>query len=276
MRLFLMFSLTLSCFLGFAPAGQAQVPLRQGLSHWVVLTENPQVRTSFDTTRVVRIDSTYFVSVRVDYAHEWPKVPGSTGPFVATEIDERVNCDQQLVLDGNMRLIAANGLPVADSMSGSPTWRGFAEHPLTPALFIRLCASLEAMLPGPGAATVHGDVFLAQDLDTPPRLQVSHARYYPKNQLNQSGRVTIRFVVDTIGLPEPASIRFVHAPDSAFAEAARLTVLAQEYEPGATRGQKVRTLLDYEVRFKPNGTSCSLAIVSRGVALCADSLNAGH
>jgi TonB family protein len=105
-----------------------------------------------------------------------------------------------------------------------------------------------------------------------PSLRSTPVKYYPQAQLAANGKAAVKFIVDPSGHVEPASIEVTSASDSTFAEAARMTLLAQEYYPGSDRGQNVRAASNYEFHFKPGKTACGTVVTSRGVALCVDSL----
>jgi len=121
------------------------------------------------------------------------------------------------------------------------------------------------------APPVVGEVFLAAEIERPPKLQRSLAHYFPAEESYGKARVTVEFVVDTAGLVEPNTVKIIQAPNSAFAEAARLTVVGQQYSAGATGGLLVRTIMTSEIKFKPGQVSCALVIESRGVRLCFES-----
>jgi outer membrane biosynthesis protein TonB len=114
-------------------------------------------------------------------------------------------------------------------------------------------------------------VIPARELSLPPRLLQANARYYPAQQRSRAATVSVQFVIDTAGAPDARSIKVIRSPDSTFAEAARLTIAAQEYKPGYLRGLPVRTLMDYQVSFKPGSVSCDQTTTSRMIVFCVDS-----
>ena len=120
-----------------------------------------------------------------------------------------------------------------------------------------------------------GEVFLARELAHPPRLQGNRVLYFPADSFSRKVRVRVQFVVDTIGLPVPGSLRVTEAPDSSFAEATRMTVLARHYLPGTFRGNKIRVLMEDRITFKPTARPCNSLIDAHGQALCVDSLGQG-
>jgi protein TonB len=63
------------------------------------------------------------------------------------------------------------------------------------------------------------------------------------------GRVSIQFVVDTLGRAEMHGLRVVEASDSLFAQSVRAVLPRYRFSPGEVRGQKVRTLVQLPFDF---------------------------
>ena len=63
------------------------------------------------------------------------------------------------------------------------------------------------------------------------------------------GRVSIQFVVDTLGRAEMHGLRVVEASDSLFAQSVRAVLSRYRFTPGEVRGQKVRTLVQLPFDF---------------------------
>ena len=63
------------------------------------------------------------------------------------------------------------------------------------------------------------------------------------------GRVSIQFVVDTLGRAEMHGLRVVEASDSLFAQSVRAVLPRYRFTPGEVRGQKVRTLVQLPFDF---------------------------
>lgn len=126
------------------------------------------------------------------------------------------------------------------------------------------------------ATAAEGEVFLAAEVDASPRLKVEHIHYHPKDRLDRSAKVVVQFVVDTAGHPVPGSTRVASATDTTFVPAAIMTLLAREYSPGTSRGQKVRVLMQEGISFRGKDVRCDTLVDAQGVVLCADSLRAGH
>ncbi len=68
--------------------------------------------------------------------------------------------------------------------------------------------------------------------------------------LRVTGTVVARFVVDTIGCVEPASVQFESAGDELFENAARRALLTWRFQPAATNGHRVRILVRQEFSFR--------------------------
>ncbi len=58
------------------------------------------------------------------------------------------------------------------------------------------------------------------------------------------GRVAVQFVVDTMGVPEPGSVRVLTSPDTALSRAAAAAVLLWRFRPGRVHGHAVRVLVE--------------------------------
>ena len=63
------------------------------------------------------------------------------------------------------------------------------------------------------------------------------------------GRVSIQFVVDTLGRAEMGSLRIVEATDSLFAQSVRAVLPRYRFTPGELGGRKVRTLVQLPFDF---------------------------
>ena len=63
------------------------------------------------------------------------------------------------------------------------------------------------------------------------------------------GRVVARFVVDTLGLAEPASITFPEATHAQFADAVRQSLLRSRYLPAMVGDRRVRQLVAQHFSF---------------------------
>jgi len=64
------------------------------------------------------------------------------------------------------------------------------------------------------------------------------------------GTVSVRFVVDTTGRVEPASITFESAGERLFEESVRRALLASRFSPAETQGHRVRMLVRQDFAFR--------------------------
>ena len=64
------------------------------------------------------------------------------------------------------------------------------------------------------------------------------------------GRVTVQAVIDTLGRAEPASVKVVARPNTAFDESARAYVLHAMFRPARVKGRAVRVLITVPVNYR--------------------------
>jgi len=101
---------------------------------------------------------------------------------------------------------------------------------------------------GPAAAQVYAEaavderaeIVSAPQLDYPPALR--HA--------GLQGRVTVQAVIDTLGRAEPASLKVIARPSTAFDQSARAYVLQAVFRPARVKGRAVRVLIRVPVDYK--------------------------
>ena len=77
-------------------------------------------------------------------------------------------------------------------------------------------------------------------LDYPPALR--HA--------GLQGRVTVQAVIDTLGRAEPASLKVIMHPNTAFDQSARAYVLQAVFRPARVKGRAVRVLISVPVDYR--------------------------
>src|SRR5437660_9939742 len=58
--------------------------------------------------------------------------------------------------------------------------------------------------------------------------------------------VTLQFIVDTTGTPEPATLKLISTTNSAYADAIRRMVPAWRFQPARKNGVAVRQILQFE------------------------------
>jgi len=96
-----------------------------------------------------------------------------------------------------------------------------------------------------------GLVFTAAVVDAPPKVVRCPPAKYPATlrEAKVDGQVVIELVVDTLGHPEPRSLRTVKSPHDSLSITARADVLGCEFTPGRIRGRPVRVLTQVPVDF---------------------------
>ena len=128
--------------------------------------------------------------------------------------------------DGVVPFVPTGSSPLARPSPGAPVDLGGLLGPATPISEVV------------GAAA--GEV-------VPPRFLM--AGRSPLSGSGVRGRVTLRFVVDTLGRAEAGSVEIVEAPDSVLAAAARVMVIGARFEPGRSAGHRVRVRVRQNVTF---------------------------
>jgi protein TonB len=66
---------------------------------------------------------------------------------------------------------------------------------------------------------------------------------------NQTGRVVVQLVVDTLGRAEQRDVKIVEATDAAFVDAVRAVLPRYRFTPGEAGGRKVRTVVQLPFDF---------------------------
>ena len=84
------------------------------------------------------------------------------------------------------------------------------------------------------------EIVSAPPLEYPPALQ--HA--------GLQGRVTVQAVIDTLGRAEPASLKVIARPNTAFDQSARDYVLHAVFRPARVKGRAVRVLIRVPVDYR--------------------------
>jgi TonB family protein len=94
-------------------------------------------------------------------------------------------------------------------------------------------------------------VFTVGVVDSPPTVSQCPPARYPETlrQARVHGAVVVELIVDTLGHPEPASLRIVQSPDDSLSAAAHAAVLGCEFAPGRIGRRPVRVLIDLPITF---------------------------
>ena len=103
-----------------------------------------------------------------------------------------------------------------------------------------------------GLGSQSGDVFTDRGVDKPaaPRPGNPTPLYPTALRAAQiEGTVLARFIVDSVGRAEPASIQFPEATHAQFAEAVRQSLLRSRYLPALLDGRPVRQLVEQRFAF---------------------------
>ena len=90
------------------------------------------------------------------------------------------------------------------------------------------------------AVDERAEIVSAPPLEYPPALR--HA--------GLQGRVTVQAVIDTLGRAEPASLKVIARPNTAFDESARAYVLHAVFRPARVKGRAVRVLINVPVDYR--------------------------
>src|SRR5438477_4716243 len=90
------------------------------------------------------------------------------------------------------------------------------------------------------AVDERAEIVSAPPLEYPPALQ--HA--------GLQGRVTVQAVIDTLGRAEPAPLKVIARPNTAFDESARAYVLHAAFRPARVKGRAVRVLIKVPVDYR--------------------------
>jgi TonB family protein len=94
-------------------------------------------------------------------------------------------------------------------------------------------------------------VFIEALVDEPPVRVAFPPPEYPRMLLEAriEGTVVLEAIIDTLGHPEPGSIRVVTSTSRAFEPAAMEAMRRALYQPGRVQGHRVRVLVRQPVRF---------------------------
>jgi len=119
------------------------------------------------------------------------------------------------------------------------------------ALALAAACARAVQQPRDPARRVTNPVFTAAVVDVPPAVVQCPPTAYPATlrEAGVHGTVVIEVVVDTLGHPEPQSLRIVQSPHDSLSAAARAVVLGCELTPGRIGRRPVRVLMQLPVQF---------------------------
>jgi TonB family protein len=118
----------------------------------------------------------------------------------------------------------------------------------------RHMSQVEAACPLSGNADARAadQVYAEAAVDEPAEIVSAPALEYPTalRHAGLQGRVTVQAVIDTLGRAEPASVKIVARPNTAFDESARAYVLQAMFRPARVKGRAVRVLITVPVNYR--------------------------
>lgn len=99
-----------------------------------------------------------------------------------------------------------------------------------------------------------GGVPVLDSVDQPVQIQACPRPEYPTSRADHLAmvRVELRYIIDTLGFPEPESIQLIgQRPSVEFREPAIDAIRRCRFRPAMHRGRKVRQLVEQAVAFYP-------------------------
>src|SRR5712664_2308957 len=118
----------------------------------------------------------------------------------------------------------------------------------------RHMAQVDAACPpgGNGDGRAADQVYSEATVDERAEIVSAPPPEYPPalRQAGLQGRVTVQAVIDTLGRAEPASLKVIARPNSAFDQSARAYVLHAVFRPARVKGRAVRVLITVPVDYR--------------------------
>ncbi len=118
----------------------------------------------------------------------------------------------------------------------------------------RHMAQVDAACPpgGNGDGRAAAQVYSEATVDEPAEIVSAPPLEYPPalRHAGLQGRVTVQAVIDTLGRAEPASLKVIARPNTAFDESARAYVLHAVFRPARVKGRAVRVLINVPVDYR--------------------------
>ncbi len=105
---------------------------------------------------------------------------------------------------------------------------------------------------GNGDGRAAAQVYSEATVDEPAEIVSAPPLEYPPalRHAGLQGRVTVQAVIDTLGRAEPASLKVIARPNTAFDESARAYVLHAVFRPARVKGRAVRVLINVPVDYR--------------------------
>src|SRR6267143_2051578 len=120
----------------------------------------------------------------------------------------------------------------------------------------RHMAQVDAACPpdgkGDGLSSATDQVYSEASVDERAEIVSAPPLEYPPalRQAGLQGRVTVQAVIDTLGHAEPASLKVIARPNTAFDQSARAYVLHAVFRPARVKGRAVRVLVNVPVDYR--------------------------
>src|SRR5712664_2518834 len=120
----------------------------------------------------------------------------------------------------------------------------------------RHMAQVDAACPpdgkGDGHSSATDQVYAEATVDERAAIVSAPPLEYPPalRQAGLQGRVTVQAVIDTLGRAEPASLKIIARPNTAFDQSARAYVLHTVFRPARIKGRAVRVLIRVPVDYR--------------------------
>jgi TonB family protein len=198
------------------------------------------------TGSVLNSDDNVMTPVRIQWGSEapadsrWSRSTDSTSAFAP---DPRALL-RQLVSNPDLRLEIRPSGKSAQLIRFNA--RGLERH----------MAQVDAACPpignGEGHGSVADQVYAEATVDERAEIVSAPPLEYPPalRQAGLQGRVTVQAVIDTLGRAEPASLKVIARPNTAFDQSARAYVLHTVFRPARIKGRAVRVLIRVPVDYR--------------------------
>ncbi len=173
--------------------------------------------------------------------------PNDRSPFVTVPLVANLGKAELIVsLDGRGRREAPFLFVVAESVGKRKGWNVQASAQDIRDLLTVIDATAQTSVFDTAPHRADGEgVYLACQLDHPPRLRDGERVFYPMGALSggQEGRVLAEFVIDSSGKARPGSFRALLSDGGSFSDAVRDAVMHARFVPGKAHEQAVSTLV---------------------------------
>jgi TonB family protein len=105
---------------------------------------------------------------------------------------------------------------------------------------------------GAGAGRAGDQVYSESSVDQRAEIVSAPPLEYPPalRHAGLQGRVTVQAVIDTLGRAEPATLKIIARPNTAFDQSARAYVLHAVFRPARVKGRAVRVLITVPVDYR--------------------------